>query len=158
MPYITAVGEAFGNLPTPVKNTVVAAIALLAILPKLITLCGTLTKAVTTVSAALTPVHAKILLIAAAVVLLISLIMKLINELNRLRGIETNYSIGNLIKDALDLDGLVTANTGGTSESSVTNITTNNVYDYSTMNNNISNEVDADAVIEEINNKIKARR
>ena len=157
LPYISRLAQAFDNLSPGMKTVLVAALALVAILPKLITIGTAVAKVIKMIGTASSLAAIKIMLIVAAVILVIEAILKLINLVNKWRGKETDLSLKNLIPDMGGIDNLsgITTTTSPTTNTTINN---NYNYDYSTMNNNISNEVDAEAVIEEIKTGIKVRR
>lgn len=156
LPTLTSLTNSFDKLSPGMKTALVAALALVAVLPKLITIGSAVAKVIATISAASSILAIKITLIVAAVVALIAGITKLINLMKGTKIKQSSLSLSNILGDTSAISGIdqLTEGTNITNTSIVNNYN----YDYSTMTNNISNEVDADEVIEKINVAIKVRR
>lgn len=157
LPLVTKLTDGFNKLSPAGKTLVVILIALVAILPKLITIGTALIKVVKGINAATAIAAGKFLAIAAAVALAVELVLQLINALNKLRGVESDLSLKNLFSGGVDDLGNVNLSTAGATGSS-TVVNNNYNYDYSTTTNEFTEVVDAEEVIEVINNQIKARR
>ena len=157
LPLVTKLTDGFNKLSPAGKTVVVIAIALVAILPKLITIGGALIKVIKGINAASIAMAGKVLVVVAAVALLVEMVLQLINALNKLRGVESDLSLTKLFSNGVDNLGSISLESTGVGGSSST-VTNNYNYDYSTTNNEFNEVVDTEEVMEAINNQIKARR
>lgn len=157
LPLVTKLTDGFNKLSPAGKTVVVIAIALVAILPKLITIGGALIKVIKGINAASIAMAGKVLIIIAVITVLLELVLKLINALNKLRGVESDLSLKNLFNSGIDNLGSISLESSGTGNSS-TEVNNYYNYDYSTTTNEFTEVVDAEEVIEALNTQIKIRR
>lgn len=148
-PILGNIGKAFGSLSAPVQVAIVAFMGLMTMLPGLISLLGALHIASGNIA-----MGALVFTVLAAVAGIAAGVVSALTSVPEEQPYELGeYKESGIVSSSGELMDNVSA---GASESSVDNssTTTNNYYyDYSTMNNEIFNEVDADDVIEKINER-----
>ena len=158
LPLITKLTNGFNTLSPAGKTVVVVAIALVAILPKLITIGTALIKVIKGINVASLAMVGKILIVVAVIAVLVELVLQLVNALNKLRGVESDLSLTKLFSNGVSNLESISLDAVGLGGNSSTVVNNNYNYDYSTTNNEFNEVVDVEEVMEEINNQIKARR
>lgn len=148
-PILGGIGQAFASLGAPIQSAIVVFMGLMSILPGVISLLGALHVASGNIA-----MGALVFTVLAAVAGIAAGVVSALTSPQEEQGYELgDYQESGIVSSSGELMENVSAadSTGNVGNSSST--VNNYYYDYSTMNNEISNDVDADEVIERINEK-----
>lgn len=149
-PILGGIAKAFSSLGAPIQSAIVVFLGLMSILPGVISLLGALHIASGNIAmgALVFTVLAAVAGIAAGVV----------SALTSPGAEQQEYGIGDYQESGIVsssgelMDNVADSDSSGSVDNSSSTVN-NYYYDYSTMNNEISNDVDADEVIERINER-----